>query len=66
MKAYIAVWGTMRRIAEDTAGQDMIEYALMAGLLVTTAGFFLPAVATSIGTVFSQIGSTLASAASQG
>jgi Flp pilus assembly pilin Flp len=56
----------MRRIAEDTAGQDMIEYALMAGLLVTTAGFFLPAVATSIGTVFSQIGSTLASAASQG
>ena len=66
MKIYVAVWGSMRRLRADIQGQDLIEYALMAGCLAAACGFFMPSVATAIGTVFSQIGSNLTNAASQG
>jgi len=51
------------RIWKDTQGQDLIEYALMAGFVAVAAGATLPNVATSISTIFSTIGSVLASAA---
>jgi Flp pilus assembly pilin Flp len=47
----------------DTRGQDLIEYALMAGFVATAAGAIMPGVATSISTIFSQVGSVLAGAA---
>jgi pilus assembly protein Flp/PilA len=50
----------------DRRGQDLIEYALMAGFVAVAAGAIMPNVATSISTIFSQIGSVLASAANQG
>jgi pilus assembly protein Flp/PilA len=50
----------------DTRGQDLIEYALMAGFVATTAGVIMPGVASSISTIFSKVGSVLKVASTQG
>ena len=59
------MWRTLwrRRIFKDTRGQDLIEYALMAGFVAVTAGALMPSVSASISTVFSKIGSVMSSAA---
>jgi pilus assembly protein Flp/PilA len=54
------------RIWKDTRGQDLIEYALMAGFVAVAAGAIMPNVATSISTIFSKISSTMDVAANQG
>lgn len=54
------------RIWKDTRGQDLIEYALMAGFVAVAAGAVMPNVATSITTIFNKISSQLADAAAQG
>ena len=59
----IVAWA--RRLLHATAGQDLIEYALMAGFVAVAAGAVMPSVAVSISTVFSQVSSVLAAAASQ-
>jgi pilus assembly protein Flp/PilA len=41
------------RILKDTRGQDLIEYALMAGFVAVAAGAIMPSVATSISQIFS-------------
>ena len=53
------------RIFKDTRGQDLIEYALMAGFVAVAAGSIMPGVASSISTIFSKISSTMTSAANQ-
>jgi len=53
------------KIWKDTRGQDLIEYALMAGFVAVAAGAVMPGVATSISTIFSKISSVLTVAASQ-
>jgi pilus assembly protein Flp/PilA len=50
----------------DRRGQDLIEYALMAGFVAVAAGAIMPGVADSISTIFSKISSTMGVAASQG
>ncbi len=54
------------RIWKDNRGQDLIEYALMAGFVAVAAGAIMPNVATSISTIFSKISSTLTLAAGTG
>ena len=54
------------RIWKDTRGQDLIEYALMAGFVAVAAGAIMPGVATSISTIFSKVGSVMTGAASAG
>jgi pilus assembly protein Flp/PilA len=54
------------RIWKDTKGQDLIEYALMAGFVAVAAGAIMPGVASSISTIFSKISSSMAAAATQG
>jgi pilus assembly protein Flp/PilA len=54
------------RIWKDTRGQDLIEYALMAGFVAVAAGAIMPNVATSISTIFSKISNVLSTAATQG
>ena len=54
------------RLWRDTQGQDLIEYALMAGFVALAAGAIMPNVATAISTIFSKINSSLASAATRG
>lgn len=50
----------------DTSGQDLIEYALMAGFVAVAAGAVMPGVASSISTIFSQVASVMAVASTQG
>jgi Flp pilus assembly pilin Flp len=54
------------KIWKDRRGQDLIEYALMAGFVAVAAGAIMPGVATSISTIFSKIASVMTNAASQG
>ncbi|HME07847.1 MAG TPA: hypothetical protein VKG25_12390 [Bryobacteraceae bacterium] len=50
---------------KDTRGQDLIEYALMAGFVAVAAGAIMPGVSTSISKIFSKIASTMTAAAAQ-
>jgi len=53
------------KIWKDQSGQDLIEYALMAGFVAVAAGAVMPNVASQINLIFSKITSILTSAASQ-
>jgi pilus assembly protein Flp/PilA len=53
------------QVWKDKKGQDLIEYALMAGFVAVAAGAIMPGVATSISTIFSKIASVMTGAASQ-
>jgi Flp pilus assembly pilin Flp len=50
------------RIWKDRRGQDLIEYALMAGFVAVAAGAIMPGVASSINVIFSQVNSLMISA----
>ena len=52
------------RLWADKRGQDLIEYALMAGFVAVAAGAIMPGVANSISSIFSQVASVLSAAAS--
>jgi len=54
------------QIWKDRKGQDLIEYALMAGFVAVAAGAVMPAVSASISVIFSKISDALSTAASQG
>lgn len=54
------LWG---RLWRDQHGQDLIEYALMAGFVAIAAGAVMPGVATQISTIFSKVTSHLTRAA---
>ena len=60
-RAFVLVMQAWR----DRRGQDLIEYALMAGFVAVAAGAIMPAVSSSISTIFSQIASVMTAAASQ-
>lgn len=55
----LAFWRTLWR---NRRGQDLIEYALMAGFVAIAAGAAMPGVSTRISTIFSKIVVTLTSA----
>jgi pilus assembly protein Flp/PilA len=54
------------QIWKDTRGQDLIEYALMAGFVAVAAGAIMPNIANSISTIFSKISSVMSGAANTG
>jgi len=53
------------RAWRDRRGQDLIEYALMAGFVAVAAGAIMPGVASSISVIFSQISSVMSAASTQ-
>jgi Flp pilus assembly pilin Flp len=53
------------RLADDSRGQDLIEYALMAGFVAVAAGAVMPNIGSTLSTIFSQVTSVLTTAASQ-
>ncbi len=53
------------RIWADNHGQDLIEYALMAGFVAVSAGAIMPGVATNISKIFSKISSVMSAASTQ-
>lgn len=63
MKKLMNLMWTMK-LWRDTRGQDLIEYALMAGFVAVAAGAVMPGLSTQISTIFSKIQSLLTTAAS--
>lgn len=49
-------------IWKNNKGQDLIEYALMAGFVAVAAGAIMPDVATSVSQIFSKVNSVLSNA----
>jgi pilus assembly protein Flp/PilA len=49
-------------LCRDNRGQDLIEYALMAGFVAVAAGAIMPGVSASISTIFSKVASVMAAA----
>jgi len=45
----------------DDGGQDLVEYALAAGLVAVAAVAAMPTLSTTVSTVFSKIGSIIES-----
>jgi pilus assembly protein Flp/PilA len=62
-KAINLIWKL--RIWRDTHGQDLIEYALMAGFVAIAAGAIMPGVSSSISKIFSKISSVMSAASTQ-
>ena len=58
MKKYI------RNFWRDTQGQDLVEYALAAGMVAVAAVAAMPTLSTTVSTVFVKIGSIITSAVS--
>jgi Flp pilus assembly pilin Flp len=56
----------LARIWKDRRGQDLIEYALMAGFVAVAAGAVMPNVASSISTIFRKVSNLLTTAESMG
>ena len=52
------------QIWRDEHGQDLIEYALMAGFVAVAAGAIMPGVSSSISKIFSKVASVMTSSAS--
>ena len=52
----------LRALKDDESGQDLIEYALVAGLIGLGAVAAMSSLAATIATAFGSVGSTLASA----
>jgi Flp pilus assembly pilin Flp len=50
------------RLIRDRKGQDMVEYALLAGFIAVSAGALLPGVSDSVSTIFSRMNSVLTDA----
>jgi pilus assembly protein Flp/PilA len=55
----------LTNLAKDEKGQDMVEYALLAGFIAVAAGAVLPGISTSISQIFSKMASVTAAAAAK-
>jgi pilus assembly protein Flp/PilA len=54
----------LQQVLQDERGQDLIEYAMMAGFVALAAGALMPGISASISTVFTKVGSVMTVAAS--
>jgi pilus assembly protein Flp/PilA len=54
------------QVIKDTRGQDLIEYALMAGFVAVAAGAIVPGVASNIKNIFDKLNIVMSNAAGQG
>jgi pilus assembly protein Flp/PilA len=52
----------MKQLWKDTQGQDLVEYALCAGMVAVAAVAAMPALSTTVNNVFSKIASIITSA----
>jgi len=65
MTALIYAW--VCRLRNDLRGQDLVEYALMAGFVAVAGGAVFPTtLMPGVSTIFSKINTFTAAAASQG
>jgi Flp pilus assembly pilin Flp len=50
------------RLLHDKKGQDMVEYALLAGFIAVAAGAILPGISDDISAIFSKMASVVSAA----
>jgi len=50
----------IKRLWQDTQGQDLVEYALAAGMVAVAAVAAMPSLTTTMDNVFTKIGSIIA------
>ncbi len=55
----------LTNLVDDERGQDMVEYALLAGFIAVAAGAVLPGISTSISRIFSKMASVTSVAAAK-
>lgn len=55
-------WLYRWRIWQDTHGQDMVEFALLASLVALGAALFMPELSESMDTIYSRMKSKLVQA----
>ncbi len=55
---------TIVQLLNEERGQDMVEYALLAGFIAVAAGALLPGISDNIGVIFNRMSSLVAQAAS--
>ncbi len=55
----------LTNLVKDEQGQDMVEYALLAGFIAVAAGAVLPGISSSISQIFSKMASVTAAAAAK-
>jgi pilus assembly protein Flp/PilA len=60
LKLYVKMQNLKHALVQDERGQDLIEYALVVSLIALAATVSMSAVATSISTAFSKVGSKMA------
>ncbi len=58
LKTYIRMQ-TLRDVLKEEDGQDMVEYAVVMGLLALGAAASMKTLATTIGTAFTSVGTKL-------
>ena len=57
------LYSLILKLQRDERGQDMVEYALLAGFIAVAAGAILPGISASISVIFSKMASVLSAAA---
>jgi pilus assembly protein Flp/PilA len=58
-KGKISMKAFCKRFWQDTQGQDLVEYALAAGMVAVAAVAAMPSLSTTIDTVFTKISSII-------
>jgi Flp pilus assembly pilin Flp len=56
---------SLSNLVKDERGQDMVEYALLAGFIAVAAGATMPPIANSLSTIFSKMASLTSVASTQ-
>ena len=56
----------IKNFLKDETGQDLIEYALMAGFVAVAAGSIMTGVSTNISTIYSKVSSSMTKSAASG
>jgi pilus assembly protein Flp/PilA len=62
-KRMTKLYPVINRLVREKRGQDLVEYALLAGFIAVAAGALLPGISTSISTIFSKMASVVSAAA---
>jgi pilus assembly protein Flp/PilA len=57
------VVGGLRRLVRETEGQDLLEYALLVGLIALVCVVAVTSAGSSVQTIFTNIANALATAA---
>ena len=59
------LYSLILKLARDERGQDLVEYALLAGFVAVAAGAILPPISDSITIIFSKMASVVGNVALQ-